>query len=205
MKNILVFGGVSYNLMIEVDEFPDPVPQTISAKNFHEAIGSTGAGKSFALQALGMNFTFHGIIGEDKYGFLIGQRFAEEGINFVYDICTTGTERHVNLHKNATGQRLSLFLTSPPEDVELDEDRIERLIQKSDVLFYNIAPYCKRFLPLVKKHRKQVWCDLHSYAWEKGLSLKKCLGYGTITGGLAVTSPELTRDKLEVEYTRLFG
>lgn len=40
---------------------------------------------------------------------------------------------------------------------------MERLIAESDVVFLNIAPYCKRFISLIEKHGKETWCDLHSY------------------------------------------
>ncbi|WP_176560312.1 carbohydrate kinase family protein [Brevibacillus dissolubilis] len=163
MKKILVFGGVSYNLMIDVDEFPAPVPQTIHAKAYHEAVGSTGAGKSLALKRLGLDVVFHGVIGDDLYGEKIKELFRHEQIPFYYDIAPTGTERHTNLMKNHTGERLSIFLTSPPADTPLHEATIERLIQESDIIFLNIAPYCRKVIPMIKKHGKEIWCDLHSY------------------------------------------
>jgi len=45
MKNILVLGGVSYNTMIFMDEFPEPCSHTAFPKRFHEAVGSTGQGR----------------------------------------------------------------------------------------------------------------------------------------------------------------
>ena len=44
MTNILVVGGVAYNTIIRVDCFPDPRPQTVCSKTYHETLGSTGAG-----------------------------------------------------------------------------------------------------------------------------------------------------------------
>ncbi|PWK14945.1 carbohydrate kinase family protein [Tumebacillus permanentifrigoris] len=163
MKKVLVLGGVSYNMMIDVEEFPEPVAQTVSAARFHETVGSTGAGKSWALQKLGVPVVLHGVIGADRYGQLIREHMEREGISFVYDVDGSGTERHVNFMKQATGERLSVFLHAPAEDVELDLERIEALIVESDVVFLNIAPYCKRLIPLLKKHRREIWCDLHSY------------------------------------------
>jgi acarbose 7IV-phosphotransferase len=160
---ILVLGGISYNLMVDVTEFPTQQPQTIHAERFHETLGSTGAGKSMALKRLGMEVRFHGVIGEDRYGDLIRERMNAEQIPFFYDVDPQGTERHVNLMKRETGERLSLFLQSPSEQIALNEERIEALMAEADVVFLNIAPYCRRFLPLLQKHRKSVWCDLHSY------------------------------------------
>jgi sugar/nucleoside kinase (ribokinase family) len=166
MKKILLFGGVSYNMMIDMDEFPDSKPQTLYAKKFHETIGSTGAGKSVALKKLGLDIKFHGIIGEDKYGELIKEHFRNENIPFFYDIDPNGTERHVNLMKSETGERISIFLHYPPKCISLNEQKIEELIKESDIILLNIAPYCKRYIPLIQKYRKEIWCDLHSYDGE---------------------------------------
>jgi sugar/nucleoside kinase (ribokinase family) len=106
---------------------------------------------------------FHGVIGEDRYGQLIREHMEREGIAFVYDVDPGGTERHVNFMKQATGERMSVFLHAAAEDVELDMERIEALITESDVVFLNIAPYCRRLIPLLQKHGKETWCDLHSY------------------------------------------
>jgi sugar/nucleoside kinase (ribokinase family) len=116
-----------------------------------------------ALKKLGINFTFHGVIGEDKHGEFIKKYLKELDIPFFYDVCETGTERHVNLMKNDTWERLSIFLTEPPASIELNVKKVEQLIIESDIIFLNIAPYCKRFIPLIKKHKKEIWCDLHSY------------------------------------------
>jgi sugar/nucleoside kinase (ribokinase family) len=163
MKKVLVLGGISYNLMIEVDEFPKQIPHTLHALSYHEAIGSTGAGKSIALNRLGVDVRFHGMIGEDKYGKDIIQYFQQEKIPFYYDFDPNGTERHVNFMKNEAGERISIFLTSPSEDLVFNEEIVEQLIEESDLVLLNIAPYCRRFIPLLKRYKKETWCDLHSY------------------------------------------
>jgi len=166
MKRILVLGGVSYNLMIDLTEFPNALPQTLHARKFHEAIGSTGAGKALALRRLGVDVSLHGVIGEDSYGEIIKKCFHGEDIPFFYDLDPKGTERHVNLMKNESGERISIFLTSPAADILIDEAQIEQLIKESDLVILNIAPYCKRLIPLINKYNKETWCDLHSYDGE---------------------------------------
>jgi acarbose 7IV-phosphotransferase len=164
MKNILVLGGVSFNLMVEVDEFPQPVAQTIhSIKSYHETIGSTGAGKALNLSKLGFNVHFYGVIGDDEYTDKIVSCFKKEGITFHYDISPSGTERHLNFMKNVTGERLSIFLNSTLNNIETNIELVEELIKESDYVFLNILAYCKDFLPLLKKHKKEVWVDLHDY------------------------------------------
>ncbi|MBM6616378.1 carbohydrate kinase family protein [Bacillus suaedaesalsae] len=164
MDNILVLGGVSFNLMVEVDHFPQPVAQTIhSVKSYHETLGSTGAGKSLNVKKLGFDVDFYGIIGKDEYGDKIVSYLKKDEIPFHYDISPDGTERHLNFMKNSTGERLSIFLNSIPNHIETNKVHVEKLIQKSDYVFLNIVSYCKDFIPLLKKHKKEIWVDLHDY------------------------------------------
>ncbi|AZU64519.1 carbohydrate kinase family protein [Neobacillus mesonae] len=163
MKNIFVLGGVSYNLIIDVDEFPQPVAHTISSVNsYRETIGNTGAGKALNLNKLGFNVTFYGVIGQDDYGEKIASTFHQEGITFGYDVSPNGTERHLNFMKNATGERLSIFLNSIPE-INTNIEVVEQYIRENDIVFLNIMSYCKDFIPLLKKYNKEIWVDLHDY------------------------------------------
>lgn len=72
---MLVVGGYSYNAMIYLDEFPQET-ETHHAKHFQETVGSTGAGKTMNLGRLGLNVTFHAMIGRDRYGEVIKETFA---------------------------------------------------------------------------------------------------------------------------------
>lgn len=59
--------------------------------------------------------------------------------------------------------RTSIFLQAPGEDFPFNEKQVEKLIADSDVVFLNVAGYCKRFIPILKKYSSKVWCDLHNY------------------------------------------
>lgn len=167
MKNVLVLGGISYNMMVHVDEFPKPVAQTIhSVQSFHETLGSTGCGKALNLKKLGFDVKLYGVIGQDPHGELIKARLKQEGIPFTYDVSPTGTERHLNLMKNSTGERLSIFLNPSQMTVDINTEAVESLIQESDVVFLNIISYCKEFIPLIQKYNKEIWVDLHDYDGE---------------------------------------
>ena len=163
MKKVLVFGGVSYNTMVELGETVTLNQSSLSAADYHETVGSTGAGKALALNRLGIDLTLHGVIGDDRYGRIVEDYLVEEGIDFIYDIDPEGTERHVNLMANQNTERTSIFLHTPPYDIKLDEARIEEMIKNSDIILLNIAPYCKRFISLIEKCEAEIWCDLHSY------------------------------------------
>jgi sugar/nucleoside kinase (ribokinase family) len=86
MKNVLVLGGVSYNTIIYLEQFPLPRPQTVFSQGFHETVGPTGAGKALNLARLGFDVTLHGMIGEDEYGRKIHASFQNENITFLTDI-----------------------------------------------------------------------------------------------------------------------
>lgn len=117
--DVLVVGGCSYNSMIYLDEFPQET-ETHRANYFQETVGSTGAGKTLNLGRLGMNVTFHAMIGQDRYGELIKETFTAEPVMFVYDVDSNGTERHVNL-MNGDGERISIFVVDRECSTRIDQ------------------------------------------------------------------------------------
>ncbi|HYF61485.1 MAG TPA: carbohydrate kinase family protein [Herpetosiphonaceae bacterium] len=162
MSNVLILGGVSFNTMIHLEEFPEPRPQTLYAQRFHETIGSTGAGKALNLRRLGWNVALHGPIGADEYGRQIREAFEREGVTFLYDIDPAGTQRHVNL-MDAAGRRMSIFIVPGTFDLIFDRGRLEDLIERQDHVVLNIVNYCRTLIPAIKAHAKPTWVDLHSY------------------------------------------
>lgn len=165
MKKILVLGGVSLNTMIFFDDFPEPRTHTAYPKRFHEAAGSTGAGKALNLCRLGFDVTLHALIGEDEFGVKAQQLLDVENLNFVYDIDPAGTQRHVNV-MNDEGGRISMILVPGTFKPQVDWSKIEPLIARSDCVVLNIRNYCREAIPLIKKHDKPIWVDIHDYDGE---------------------------------------
>jgi acarbose 7IV-phosphotransferase len=162
MQKVLVVGGVSYNSMIYLDRFPQPVPQTVFSKGFHETVGSTGSGKALNLNRLGFDVTLHAPIGHDAPGRAVRDYFQHEHLRFVYDADPGGTERHVNL-MDADGDRISIYVHYASADPPVDMARLESLIADCDGLVLNISNYCRRLIPLARQHGKPIWCDIHNY------------------------------------------
>lgn len=162
MPNVLILGGVSFNTMIHLEEFPEPRPQTLYAQRFHETLGSTGAGKALNLRRLGWDVTLHGPIGADEYGRQIRAAFEREGITFLYDIDPAGTQRHVNL-MDADGRRMSIFIVPGTFDLVFDRPRLEARIDRQDHAVVNIVNYCRTLIPAIKSRGTPIWVDLHSY------------------------------------------
>ena len=162
MQKILVLGGVSFNSMIYISDFPQPQPQTCFGQHYHETIGSTGAGKALNLRKLGFDVTLYGLIGEDALGERIKTYLTQEQVGFVYDIDPNGTERHFNL-MDEDGQRLSIILNAGKFKPEINLPVIEKLIMESEHVVLNIVSYCRPMIPLLKKYKKDIWVDIHTY------------------------------------------
>ena len=162
MPHALVIGGVSFNTMVYLDTFPQPLPQTILSKRFHETIGSTGAGKALNLCKLGFGVTLQGMIGDDALGRRLIAELTAAGIEFLYDIDPRGTQRHLNLMDRA-GQRISIFLEPGSFEPAFDADRVARRVGGSDYVLLNISNYCRTLIPLIQPCGKPIWCDLHDY------------------------------------------
>jgi sugar/nucleoside kinase (ribokinase family) len=165
MRNILVLGGVSLNTMIFFDEFPEPRSHTAYPKRFHEAAGSTGAGKALNLCRLGFKVTLHALIGEDEYGEKVKELLNFDHLDFVYDIDPAGTQRHVNI-MNEAGGRISMILEPGTFEPVVDWTKIEPLIGRSNYVVLNIRNYCREAISLAKKHNKPIWVDIHDYDGE---------------------------------------
>lgn len=163
---VLVTGGVTHDMLIYLDEFPQPVGQTLFSKGYHEAIGGTGAGKALNLNRLGLDVTFHAMLGEDTPGQLIQSQFAAENLKFIYDVDPRGTERHINLMAD-NGERISIYTHYATFEPEFNLKQIAPYIRLSDVVVLNIINYCRHLIPLIKVNSKPIWCDIHNYDGEK--------------------------------------
>lgn len=162
MKRILVLGGVSYNTIVYLSEFPERRAQTIFANDYHETIGETGAGKALNLAKLGIQVTLLGLIGEDKYGLKVRKILEDEGVRFIYDIDPKGTERDINL-MDQNGGRITIFLPTSTFEPIVNTSQIETAISESDLVVLNISNYCRHLIPMIQKHKKEIWCDIHDY------------------------------------------
>lgn len=162
---VLVVGGLSWNSMLQLGELPEPRPQTIFSRHFHETVGATGAGKAMNLARLGFDVTLHAMIGEDLWGDLVRRRLQREPFRFVHDVDPAGTERHVNLMADS-GARISIYATYGTFEPSIDMARLESLMAHTDVLVLNIANYCRRLIPLARRLGLAIWCDIHDWEGE---------------------------------------
>ena len=162
MQKILILGGSTFDHIVHVPKFPDPIPQTIHQTVFYEGCGSTGIGKALALTKLGVPNYLYTAFGDDVYGREIELYLYKNSVENTVIIDPKGTERHINLMDDA-GNRISMFITQSSETLPHDERIIQQLINDCDIIVLNIIPYCLQLIPLIKASGKPVWTDLHDY------------------------------------------
>ena len=114
MAHVLILGGTTFDHIITLDKFPDPSPQTIHQAPFYETVGSTGSGKAICLKKLGVSNTLYSVFGNDDFGQRIQNKMRQEQIDFIFDLDSKGTERHVNI-MDKSGGRISMFVSQSSE------------------------------------------------------------------------------------------
>ncbi|HOV13307.1 MAG TPA: carbohydrate kinase family protein [Spirochaetota bacterium] len=163
MKNkVLVIGGTCYCTLVYLNNLPEPKTQHLWSNSFNSTIGSMGAGKSLNLNKLGLETTLHSYIGNDDNGKKIIDYFREENINYIYDFDPAGTESHINL-MDKQGGRISITINSSTFKPEINFEKLEKLIIENDFIALNIYNYTRYLIPIIKKHNKEIWCDLGDY------------------------------------------
>ena len=158
----VMLGGVAWNTMVYVDEFPAPEPGTIFTRGYHETVGSSGAGKALNLAHLGADVTLWGLLGDDDHAVKVREFVESRGVTFVADIDPTGTVRHVNLMNDA-GERISMFANGGSHDFVVNTEPMVAPLREADVVSVTIVNYCRQFLPLLRQLRKRVSVDIHDY------------------------------------------
>ena len=158
----LVIGGVSLDTIIHIDQLNEiRDDMSIWANNIFKSIGGTGAGKALALSTLGIETCLITILGNDEPNIEIREYFANKKLKFKA-FRADETTTHTNImHSN--GKRLSIFTTFPKENPYFDEEEAEKMILDSDIVFLNIDDFCRKYIPLLKLHKKTVVVDIHDY------------------------------------------
>lgn len=162
MKKVFVAGGVSLDSIIYMDELPQAKTQTVFSKGLRVTLGSTGGGKALNFNKLGFETKLHSMLGKDENGDKIIEFLDREKINFIYETDPAGTETHVNLMDNHGG-RISIYTSYATFEPDLDYSKFEEYIKNSDYLVFNIINYVRNLIPIAKKYKKEIWCDIHDY------------------------------------------
>lgn len=159
--NILIVAGVSWNTMVYVDAFPQPVEQSLFASRFHDTVGSSGAGKALNIGRL-LPTTLFGLIGDDPYGRLVTDYFATQPVRFLHHLDPAGTKRHVNLMA-ANGERISIHVNSGTHDLAVDWTLLQDELASADYISITAYNYTRNLLPVIRDAGKPLWLDIHDY------------------------------------------
>jgi sugar/nucleoside kinase (ribokinase family) len=156
---VFIVGPVSWNLIVNVAEFPAPEAHTLFAQRYHETLGGTSAGKALNLRRLGCDVTVSTLIGDDDVGERIRRELVAAGIDLIVRRSVNGSERHVNLMDPA-GRRMSIYLTLPEAGGPPPDDAA---FASADAVVVDLADHSRRMLRLARAAGRAIWCDLHNY------------------------------------------
>lgn len=148
--------------MVDLAALPEPRPQTIFARGWREAVGSSGAGKALNLRRLGVDVTLWAALGADAAGEHVRTALAGAGVELIAHHDPAGTMRHLNLMDPA-GDRVSIFLQSSSPNLDVDHSVVTGALAGADVVFVTIFDHCRGFLPIVASASKERWIDIHDY------------------------------------------
>jgi sugar/nucleoside kinase (ribokinase family) len=160
--NALVLGGVAWNTMVYVDEFPPPVADTVFANGMVETVGSSGAGKALNLTHLGADVTLWALVGDDEAGLKIRDFMEGRGVHLLTTTDAAGTMRHINL-MNRHGERISIWASSGSFEQEVDVAELAPMMDAADIVSVTIMNYCRQFLPTLLRAGKPISIDIHDY------------------------------------------
>jgi sugar/nucleoside kinase (ribokinase family) len=158
---VVVIGGASWNTMIRVERFPEPKSGSVDPLDWHDAVGSSGAGKALNLARLGVSATLTAALGDDEEGRRVAAFLTEAGIELILASNPDGTARHVNLMDDA-GRRLS-FLLERRTEPQIDLAALERAVAAADAVCLEVVDFARQLVPLIRRHGCPIWTDLHSY------------------------------------------
>ena len=160
MKKILVIGSSNTDLITSVERFPN-AGETISGKNFLQAMGGKGANQAVATRRLGGNVKFVTCLGNDANGRNTLAYFRNEGLDvsnaLVVDHAPTGT---AVILVNEEGE--NCIVVTPGANHELLPSHIEELedeiSEASIVVLQMEIPFetVERVIDISAKHRTPV-------------------------------------------------
>jgi sugar/nucleoside kinase (ribokinase family) len=161
---VVVLGNSALDRILHVPELPCAGgDRMITVERSYESIGSTGAGKALGLDVLGVETTLITDLGPDAIRDKVLAFFATTQVR-VLVAETDRSTAHTNL-MYGDGNRLSLLTSNPTSIPDILPDAI-RAMEDADVVFLNINPFCRSYIPRMADIRAQVVVDLHDYDGE---------------------------------------
>lgn len=158
--SVFVAGPVSWNTIVVLDRLPEPVPHMQFAEESWETLGGTSAGKALSLTGLGRATQLYALAGQDADGRRVRETLRTVGVQTRWGEGTT--ERHLNL-MTREGERISLYLSSPPATTGADDAWVRDRIAAAGAVVLDLAAEPLRLLPLAEESGTPIWVDVHDY------------------------------------------
>lgn len=163
MSDVVVHGPASWNLVVDLEELPDPTPHMQFATAHRELVGGTSAGKAAHLRDLGADVVLHTVLGTDAAAGAIEEALLRAAIPTVATHVDGPTERHLNL-MDRDGGRVSIYLDVPLA-AELGES-LERLladVARARAVVLDLSEPSRAAIERVAALGVPLWTDLHDY------------------------------------------
>lgn len=168
MSDVVVHGPASWNLVVDLEELPDPTPHMQFALGHRELLGGTSAGKAAHLRDLGTDVVLHTVLGTDAAAAAVEEVLLRAAIPTVATHVDGPTERHLNL-MDRDGGRVSLYL-DVPHAAELGES-LERLladVARARAVVLDLSEPSRAAIEQVAALGVPLWTDLHDYDGSSG-------------------------------------
>jgi acarbose 7IV-phosphotransferase len=164
---VVVCGPSSWNLVVDVDELPAPVPHTQFAAGSRETLGGTSAGKALHLRALGRTALLHTVLGDDRAADRIVDTLARVGVPLSAEVVPGASERHLNL-MDPHGGRVSIYLHLPGDVGTTPAQDLVEAASQARALVMDLSARSRDLLDVARKAPAPIWTDLHDYDGESG-------------------------------------
>lgn len=166
MSDVVVHGPASWNLVVDLDELPEPKPHMRFAAGHRELLGGTSAGKAAHLRDLGTDVELHTVLGSDAAATQIEAALRKAGITTVPTYVDGPSERHLNLMDRAGG-RVSIYLDVPrppePDDAGRAAARLLDAARRARAVVLDLSQPSRDVVEQVAALGVPVWADLHDY------------------------------------------
>jgi sugar/nucleoside kinase (ribokinase family) len=166
MSDVVVHGPASWNLVVDVDELPEPTPHMQFAAAHREVLGGTSAGKAAHLRDLGVEVELHTVLGTDAAAASIETALRNAGVEVVATVVPGPSERHLNLMDSAGG-RVSIYLDVPAAaDPATASSALRRLVDTASTaraLVLDLSQPSRDAITAVADLGVPIWADVHDY------------------------------------------
>lgn len=166
VADVVVHGPVSWNLVVDLDQLPEPTPHMRFAAAHREVLGGTSAGKAAHLHDRGVAVELRTVLGSDPAAQAIETALLHAGIPYVAARVDGPSERHVNLME-PRGGRVSIYLDVPGEmDVNVSAAFLASLLDSvagARAVVLDLSQPSRDVIDEVAALGVPIWTDLHDY------------------------------------------